>query len=650
MEPVRLGELLRKEGMISDLQLREALQIQKEERQRIGDILVELGYMTKRQLRHIIRKYKRRIPLGEYLVEGGTITAAQLEYALNTKTSAQMRLGEILMEARIITEEQLAQALSQQLDMPYIVPFPRMVDREVFDRLPPNFIRHNRILPLTQTDGVTTVLIPGPIDDALTFHLEGVFGQNIELAMCSLSKIEETISAVLEHMAMTEVPEVKTGIDVAPSLTETVRVDITSDKLKLKRAETQAIDLANYIIGEAMKDRASDIHLESMPDRVRVRFRIDGLLTHKTDLPNSIRDTLFRRIKLLAGLNIADDTHREREGRLTGSIDEMEVDMRVSVFVGIYGETITMRLLRQDVGMMDLEDLGMTPNAYAMSRRALDYSSGIVFFTGPTGAGKTTSMYASLNYVNKPDLNVVTVENPVEYLLDGALQAQISLYRGATLGELVREAIRQDPDVIAVGEVVDNSQAGDVLRASLTGHKVLTTFHAEDAVGAAFRLLDAGVMTFFKSSTAITIVCQRLVRKICPNCRHAIAPDPQKIREFRLRDFDPDKHDFFQGSGCAECQNTGFVGRTGIFEVLTINDRLREAFLTGAKARDILQTARATTAFLNLHEVGMLKAIRGVTTIDEVARMVPLASRDRETESPLTIQEIERTSEGAFVK
>jgi type IV pilus assembly protein PilB len=214
----------------------------------------------------------------------------------------------------------------------------------------------------------------------------------------------------------------------------------------------------------------------------------------------------------------------------------------------------------------------------------------------------------------------------------------------------VREAIRQDPDVIAVGEVVDNLQAGDVLRAALTGHKVLTTFHAEDAVGAAFRLLDAGVMTFFKSSTAITIVCQRLVRKICPNCRHAIAPDPQKIREFRLRDFDPDKHDFFEGSGCADCQNTGFVGRTGIFEVLTVNDRLREAFLTGAKARDILQTARATTAFLNLHEVGMLKAIRGVTTIDEVARMVPLASRDREMESPLTIQEIERTSEGAFVK
>jgi len=556
-------------------------------------------------------------------------------------------LGEVLVELNIISEEQLSQALSQQLDMPYIVPYLSMVDRQVFGQLPPGFVRHNRILPLTQSDGVTTVIVSGPVDEATSFHLERVFGSNVELAMCTPSKIDEIISAVLENRTAEAMPEIRT--EVAPLSAESVvRMDMSGERVRAEGIETQAVDLVNYLISEAINDRASDIHLDSMPDRVRVRFRIDGLLTHKTDLPIGIRDALFRRIKVLSNLDVA-ESHKEQEGRLMGSLQEKKVDMRVSVFVGIHGEAMSMRLFRQDVGTMEIDDLGMTPNAFSMCHRALDYASGMIAFTGPPASGKTSSLYAALSYLNKPELSIVTVENPVEYLIDGTLQGQVSSHRGSTLGEVIRTAIHQDPDVIAVGEAIDTAATREVLTAALTGHKLLTTFHADDTVGAVQRLLDTGLDAFFRSSTALTIVCQRLVRKICPKCRQGVVPDPQVLRQFPIRDFDPDKYDFYRGRGCTECRNSGFVGRTGFFEVLTINDELRDAFLKGATSGEVLGIARSTMPFLTINEVGMLKAIRGVTTVEEVLRVAPLVSRDREIKNPLTVQEIERISERSFM-
>ncbi len=646
MKVKRLGEILREEGMITDLQLMEALQLQKEERRRIGDVLVDLKYVTKRQLRYTIEKYKKRIPLGEYLLEKGTITADDLEFALSKKASAHRRLGETLVETRIISEEQLAQALSQQLDMPYIVPYLRMVDLHVFSRLPPSFIRHNRIVPLTQSDGVTTVVVSGAIDEATSFHLEKVFGSNIELAICAPSKIDEIITGMLESQGTTEVPEIRAE-ETRLSAEGITRMDMSGERIRAEGSETQAVDLVNYVINEAIRESASDIHLDSMPDRVRVRFRVDGLLTHKTDLPIGSRDALFRRIKVLSNLDVA-ETHKEQEGRLMGYLDEKKIDMRVSIFIGIHGESVSMRLFRQDLGMMDVEDLGMTPNAFSMCRRALDYASGMIAFTGVPASGKTTSLYAALNYLNSPEISIVSVENPVEYMVEGAVQGQLSSHRDSTLGDVIRTAIHQDPDVIVVGEVLDAGQTKEVIAAALTGHKVLTTFNADDTVGAVQRLLDAGGVAFFRSSSALTVVCQRLVRKICPKCRQGVVPETELLQQFPIKDFDPDKYDFYEGKGCAACHNSGFAGRTGFFEVLTINDALREAFLKGSASAEVLSIARATTPFLTINEVGMLKAIRGVTTVEEVLRVAPLVSRDREMRHPLTVQEIERISEGSF--
>ncbi len=646
MAATRLGAILCEEGMISDLQLAEALQVQKEEQSRIGDILVDLGYLTKRQLRYVIREHKRRIPLGEYLLEKGIITAEELESALGKKDGTRQQLGQTLIDSSIITEEQLAEALSEQLDMPYIVPYQRLVDRRVFTRLPADFMRHNKVLPLAEREGVTTVLVPGLLDEATSQLLENVFGQDIELAICPPSRIQELIDSLLEQTTVPGLAE-EGAEDEMLAADEVGRMDMAGERFRRGAVETQAVDVVNYLINEAINEEASDVHLESMNNRVQVRFRTNGIITRKMDLPLNIRDAVFRRIKVLSGLNVS-ETHKEQEGRLMGRLEDVKVDMRVSILVGMLGEALVLRLFRQDTDMIAIEDVGMTPNVYAMCRRALDYASGMIIFAGPPASGKTTSLYAALNHLNRPGTKIVTVEEPVEAILPGTIQAQLSSYRGSTLADVINAAIHQDPDVIAVGEIPYSTQARDVLWSALMGHKMLTTFHADDTVGSLLRLTDLGIKTFLRSSTALTIVCQRLVRRICPHCRAVFQPDQQALREFPIRDFDPSKYDFYHGKGCKECQNTGFAGRTGVFEALTVNDDLREAFLAGAPASEVLKVARSTMPFLTINEIGALKVIRGITTADEILRVAPLVSRDREMKNPLSMPEIERISEASL--
>jgi len=645
MASTLLGEILRDERIISDLQLAEALQLQKEERSRIGDILVDLGYLTKRQLGFVIREHKRRMPLGEYLIEKGIITADELTVALNTNASTRQPLGQILVDSQIITEEQLARVLSEQLDMPYIVPYPSLVDLRVFNRLPTRFMRHNKVLPLTRREGVTVILVPGLIDEPTRLQLENVFGQDIEFAIGPPSKINQTIDALIDERVASEIRDVVADEELV-AVQETDRMDISGESLRAEGVETQAIDLVNHLVNTAIKTGVSDIHLEPLSDRVQVRFRTNGMLRHKTDLPLGIRDAVFRRVKLLAGLNVT-ETHKLQEGRLMAHLEDAKIDLRVSVFVGIHGEAVNMRLFRHDADIMDLDDLGMTPNAYAMCRRALDYASGLIVFAGPPASGKTTSMYGALNYLGRKGIKVVSIEDPVECVLPYAIQGDMSSNRGSTLADIVSAATHQDPDVVAIGEIPNDDHARTVLSAALTGQKMLTTLHADDAAGSLLKLLEAGLKTFLRSSTPLTVVCQRLVRRLCPNCQAVFTPEPYAIRQFPIRDFDPDKYDFYQGEGCIRCQNTGFVGRTGLFEVMTINDELRDALIEGATSAQLLATARATTPFLTISEVGVLKVIRRITTPEELLRVAPLVSREREMKNPLTMAEVERISEGA---
>jgi type II secretory ATPase GspE/PulE/Tfp pilus assembly ATPase PilB-like protein len=637
-----LGEILAEVGRITRLQLAEALQIQKEERGRIGEVLVSLGYVTTRQVRHLIGEYKKRIPLGEYLLEAGVISPEDLDFALLQKSSSREPLGQILVKSQIIDEEQLAKFLSQQLDMPYTEPYKRLVDVGLFNRLPRVFMRHNMVLPLHKNNGVVTVVVSGLPDEHIMMQLAAVFGDDLDLTISTPTKILDTIKALLDNRSAPEHDFIAESEGEGAEASS--RIDFSEASLENATGEFVAVEWLNYIINEGLREGASDIHIESMPEHVRIRFRVNGILTHKIDLPLAFRAGLFRRIKALAGMKFA-DSFRDQEGRLLGQTDKTNVDLRVSTFVGIHGETINLRLFAQEDGVMDINDLGITPNVYGMLRRALDHASGLVIVCGPPGSGKTTSMFGALNKINQRHLKVVTIEDPVEYHLPGVIQTQLSSHRGSTLAEVIESAVHQDPDVIVIGEISEDEEARVILRAALMGYKMLTTFHANDVLGALLRLGNTHLDTFMRSSTPFTIICQRLVRKVCDDCRAVIAPEPRYLAQFPIRDFDPTKYDFCHGVGCSSCHNTGYKGRTGIFEALTITEEIRQAYMRGSSALEFLKLARASSPFLTLGEIGALKAIRQITTVDEVVRVAPFSPYTRGDAEMLSFQEIEHISE-----
>lgn len=652
MSQTRLGEILLEKKVVSDLQLAEALQVQKEERKRIGDVFVGLGFISKRQLRDFIGEYKKRIPLGEYLVEEGLVKPEDLDFALRKQQRTGQALGEILVETHVITEEQLARALSAQLDMPYVVPYQRMVDARTFSMLPPDFMRHHKILPLYQDDGVATVCVTGPPDEATANHLERVFGHNVELTIGEPARIEETIKGLLDQRTLKDVPDLRVlepdESGRPPEFEETGRFDMAVEQYRASGIETQAIELVNFIISEAMKEGASDIHVEPLADRLQVRFRIDGLIHHRLDLPLDLHGPMFRRIKALANLNAADQ-YRDQEGRLLGLIDRKKVDLRVSLFIGVYGEVLNMRYFPHDEANKTLDELEMTTNAETMLRRSIDYASGMIIFAGPPSSGKTTTMVAALNHlIHKKNMKVVMIEDPVEYMIPGAVQTHLASHRDSTVSDVIEAATHQDPDCLAIGQIPYDENARTVIMTALTGQKMMTTIHADDTVGALLRLTDVGLDSLMRSSTALTLLCQRLVRRICPHCRSGIAPEPTLIGQLPVKDFNADKYEFYHGRGCSRCNNTGYLGRVGLFEVMMITDDIRDAYLRGATASEIMAQARASSPYLTLAELGVLQVVRKVTTVEEVLRVAPIGARDRKPENMLTLQEIERLSESTF--
>lgn len=652
MPETRLGEILLEKKIVSDLQLAEALQVQKEERKRIGDVFVGLGYISKRQLRDFIGEYKKRIPLGEYLVEENVIKPEDLDFALRKQQRTGQALGEILVETHVITEEQLARALAAQLDMPYIVPYQRMVDSRTFAMLPPDFLRHHKILPLYQEDGVATVLVTGPLDEGTANHLERVYGHNVELAIGEPTRIEDTIKGLLDQRTLKDVPDLRVleadESGRVPEFEETGRFDMAVEQYRASGIETQAIELVNFVISEGMKEDASDIHVEPLSDRLQIRFRIDGLIHHRLDLPLDLHGPMFRRIKALANLNAADQ-YRDQEGRLLGLIDRKKVDLRVSIFIGVYGEVLNLRFFPHDESNKTIDDLDMTTNAEAMLRRAIDYASGLIIFAGPPSSGKTTTMVASLNHlIHKKNMKVVSIEDPVEYMIPGAVQSHLTSHRDSTLTDVIEAATHQDPDVLAVGQIPYDQDARTVLLTALTGQKMMTTIHADDTIGALLRLTDVGLDTLVRSSTALTVVCQRLVRRICPHCRSGIAPEPSLVGQLPVKEFNADKYEFYHGRGCSRCNNTGYLGRVGLFEVLMVTNEMRDAYLRGATSTELLAVARASSPYLSLAELGVLQVVRKITTVEEVLRVAPIGARDRKPENMLTLQEIERISENVI--
>ncbi|PKO19461.1 hypothetical protein CVU37_03265 [candidate division BRC1 bacterium HGW-BRC1-1] len=636
---MRLGKALVLEGAITQNQLRHALQVQQDnlDRRRLGDVLLDLDYVTRRQLRDVARKYSHRVPIGSILFDSGIITREQLDAALKVNKETSRQLCEVLIDAKVITEEQVANALSRQLDYPCIIPNKRFIDRGLLRLLPQPFLRQHIVLPLSKDGEIITILMHNPLDDQAIAMLDQQLGGRYEIAVAPRSHIEKAIKELFdEQVLMGTGTKGETDTKATSSFQryelQKVRPDVGADN--------QVVNIVDYLLSNAIQQRASDIHIESMYNRLRVRHRIDGKLLFETDLPSHLSNNIVRRIKVLAGLDVTDNAD-SFDGNIYVSLDNQQIDMRVSFFPTVLGTSITIRALTREVGLKDLHEIGMLPRVQGMVHESLDAPSGMLIFSGPTGAGKTTSMYACLNYLNTGEVKICTLESPVEFSIEGITQCQVRGGEDNVMSERVRAMMRQDPDVIVLGEVNNESSAVAAVDAALSGHKVMTTIHADDSFGAVMRLLDMGLRTYLLSSTGLMAFSQRLIRQICPHCRTPHTPSRRLFRYFRMKDMDADSLEFFRGRGCERCNQLGFIGRLGLFEMLAVDDAVGAAFLENCNALGVRRVAEEADKFLPLREAAFMMALNGSATLEEVIGILSFSDRQGTSEmnlSPAIIQ------------
>ena len=581
---------------------------------RMLEVLQELGYVNETQIKECLLRNRTSIRIGSLLVELGYISESQLAVALHKQKQdkARPRLGEVLVNNNYISAYDLTQVLSIHLGFPYVQPDPSSIDPELLNRNNlPTFIKHN-FLPLNRDGERVTVAMSDPLDRYALEAAKGLFGPGVTPVITLERFIKDTFNSL-------------EGKEQAES-----QIKITSPN--------QAVDLVDHIIAMAIEKEVSDIHIEPMKTRVRVRFRQDGSLVPIMDIPIEMEAAVVNRVKVMASANIT-ERRRHQDGRILMDSSKFgrEIDLRVSFYVSFFGETIVLRILSKKTELFKVSDLGMGTKILDRFREeVLDAPTGVVIITGPTGAGKTTTLYAAINYANRIDTKIITAEDPVEYVIEGVTQCSINPKLGVTFDETLRHILRQDPDIIVLGEIRDKFSAESAIQAALTGHKVLTTFHTEDTIGGLLRLMNMDIEAFLISSTVISVVAQRLIKKVCPYCRERYTPSPRDIRRLRYQGLDMANFKFMLGSGCEKCEFTGYKGRVGVFELLVLNEYVKEAILARKTSSEIRKVCLETTGLITLVEDGIAKAAKGITSLQEVMRTLPLL------EPPRPIEQIQR--------
>jgi general secretion pathway protein E len=484
------------------------------------------------------------------------------------------------------------------------------VDTALLTRLPLSFVRNNLLLPLKMENGRLLVAVGNPADLMAIDELQGIYGAPVECVAVPAAVVLDAINRLYARLSGSaqEVVEELEGEDLSTIATE---LSVPKDLLDLTD-EAPVIRLLNSIIFQAVKERASDIHIEPFEREVEVRFRIDGLLYKMLTPPKVVQDALISRVKIMAGLNIA-EKRLPQDGRLRVIVAGRDVDIRVSIIPTFFGERVVLRLLDKQRGVISLADIGFAPADVRTMERLLTRTSGIILVTGPTGSGKTTTLYAALSRINSPEKNIITIEDPIEYQLKGVGQIQVNPKIDLTFANGLRSILRQDPDIIMVGEIRDGETAEIAMQASLTGHLVLSTLHTNDAATAVTRLTDMGVEPFMVASTLSAVLAQRLVRVICPHCREPYEPE-REYAGITLPEL------LYRGRGCDKCFNLGSMGRTGIYELLLIDSELCSMIIRQVPAGVIKEYA-VSRGMRTLREDGLAKAAAGITTIEEVLRV-----------------------------
>ena len=558
--------------------------------------------------------------LGAILEKKFGLPEAKLLEALNIQQNKGGRLGEILIRLRAIDEDQLIQALALQFELPWLPQLEvSQVDQEWIKKVPIHFARRYRVLPLKAEEGSVTVATTDPLetiplDDLrllLGLPVRPVLTSGISLLACLNRVYDEAASPAGAEQVMEDIAANENLEQLAYALDEPQDLLDATD-------EAPIIRLVNSVLFQAVRQRASDIHFESFERGLVVRYRIDGVLYPVLTPPKHLQASIIARLKILAGLNIA-EKRLPQDGRFTIRTAGKDVDLRVSVLPTAHGERVVLRLLEKENKLLNLFEMGFSPDRLNVIQQLIQLSHGIILVTGPTGSGKTTTLYAALSHINAPDKNIITVEDPIEYQLLGIGQMQVNPKINLTFAAGLRSILRQDPDVIMIGEIRDLETAEIAIHASLTGHLVFSTLHTNDAASAATRLIDMGIEPFLVSSSVVAVLAQRLVRKVCKNCRQAYQPEDEEL--IRLGIVPPKMHPiFYRGPGCAACSQTGYRGRTGIYELMVMDDEIRR--LIGAKAdATAIKQAAIAKGMITLKDDGADKVFHGITTTEEVMRI-----------------------------
>ncbi len=555
----------------------------------------------------------------EILIRRGIIGPDQLEEAQRAGGAVE----DSLVKLGYAEAEDIIKAKAEQHGLPFIELREIEIPPSVIELVPESLARENIVMPLAQGSGTIKVIMHDPLGFETIEKLRFVLNREIEVALAPKEAIVEAInkyygrsSSETESVDSMLQEFTDTAIDFAEDAGAGGRPGTTNT---LEEGDAPVIKLVHLIIQEAVTMRASDIHIEPFADRVRIRYRIDGVLMERDSAPRRLLGAIVSRLKIMGSIDIA-EKRRPQDGRIKILAAGKDIDLRVSILPTTHGQSVVMRILDRDNIKVGLQDLGFADDDFARFKTMVKRPNGILLVTGPTGSGKTTTLYAALNELNRPDVKIITAEDPVEYYLPGVNQCEVKAKIGMTFARIIRAMLRQNPNILLVGEIRDLETAETAIQASLTGHLVFSTLHTNDAPSAITRLVDIGIQPFLVASSVLAIMAQRLVRKVCPKCKVRYEPPAHILAGLGLRPELAKKANFMKGKGCNNCNKKGYRGRMGIFELMTLTTQIREMTFKGESTQVIRRLARKQ-GMRTLFEDGIIKAIKGQTTLDEVLRI-----------------------------
>jgi len=553
------------------------------------------------------------VRVGDILLKRGLITKYQLEFALQNKVDTGNLIGRELVSLDFVTRKEISLAIAEEMGYEYVDPSEfEKIPNEVIAKIPFAKCDEYRVLPFKETDGTLYIAMADPSNISITDDIGFLVGQPVVAYLSDLDDLSEAIQKI-HGKSMSNLHEmVNADLDIDVREDDLASNDITKD------AESKpVINLLNLILKTGIDHQASDLHFEPYEDGFRVRYRMDGVLYEMESPPRSYAQALIARIKIISKLNIS-ETRLPQDGRISLTIAGRNVELRVSTMPTKFGESAVLRILDRSVVSLDLHNLRMNDQEMVIFQRNITKPNGIILVTGPTGSGKTTTLYACLNEINKEDVKIITNEDPVEYNIDGLVQVPINASQGLSFARSLRAALRQDPDIILIGEIRDQETANIAIESSLTGHLVFSTLHTNDAPSTVTRLTDMGVESYLVAATLESVVAQRLVRTICPKCKVAYTPTDASLMQLGIDPSDiPGNTTFYRGEGCDDCRFTRYRGRLALYELLEVNATLRDLIIRQVPTQELAEAA-LDAGMKPLRQVGIQKIYDGLTTIDEV--------------------------------